>query len=119
MRSRNATSQLDHAFYALSDPTRRSILATLSRGEVNLTQLARRSKLSFPAVAKHVKVLERGKLIRRRADPRDGRAVIFELRTQAMSAGIDWLEKHRQYWQARFAELEAFVSANYLPGRRR
>jgi DNA-binding transcriptional ArsR family regulator len=117
VRSRNATSQLDHAFYALSDPTRRSILATLSRGEANLTELARRSKLSFPAVAKHVKVLERGKLVRRRPDPRDRRSVIFELRTQAMSAGIDWLEKHRQYWQARFAELEAFVSASYLPGK--
>jgi hypothetical protein len=36
-----------------------------------------------------------------------------------MSLGIDWLEKHRHYWQARFAELEAFVSANYLPERRR
>jgi DNA-binding transcriptional ArsR family regulator len=116
MRSRNATTQLDHVFYALSDPTRRDILAALARGEANLTQLAEQSSLTFAAVAKHVKVLERGKLIRRRADRRDRRAVVFALRPQPMQAGIDWLEKHRQFWQARFAELEAFVGAHYLPG---
>lgn len=118
MRSRNATSRLDHAFYALSDPTRRSILAVLSRGEANLTSLAERSKLSFPAVAKHIKVLERGRLIRRKPDRLDRRAVLFELRPAALSAGIDWLERHRRYWQARLAELDAFVSANYRPRER-
>lgn len=119
MRSKNATSPLDHVFYALSDPTRRDILAALSRDSSNLTQLAERSQLSFAAVAKHIKVLERGKLVRRRADRHDGRAVVFELRPQPMQAGIDWLEKHRNYWQARFAELEAFVSANYVPSKGR
>jgi DNA-binding transcriptional ArsR family regulator len=116
VRSRHATSQLDHVFYALSDPTRRDILASLTRRESNLTELAQRSKLSFTAVAKHLKVLERGKLVRRRVDQRDRRAVVFELRPQPMQAGIDWLEKHRRYWHARLAELEAFVKANYAPG---
>jgi DNA-binding transcriptional ArsR family regulator len=102
-------------FYALSDPTRRDILAALARSDANLTQLAQRSQLSLGAVAKHVKVLERGKLVRRRTDPSDGRAVLFALRPQPMQAGIDWLEKHRQYWQARFGELDAFVRAHYVP----
>jgi DNA-binding transcriptional ArsR family regulator len=115
MRSRNATTQLDHVFYALSDPTRRDILAALAHGEANLTRLAAQSSLTFAAVAKHVKVLERGKLIRRRADRRDRRAVVFALRPQPMQAGIDWLERHRKFWEARFAELEAFVGAHYLP----
>jgi DNA-binding transcriptional ArsR family regulator len=114
MRSKQATSQLDHVFYALSDPTRRDILATLAHGDANLTQLAERSRLSFGAVAKHIKVLERGKLVRRSADPSDGRAVLFALRPQPMQAGIDWLEKHRQFWHARFAELDAFVQAHYV-----
>jgi DNA-binding transcriptional ArsR family regulator len=115
VRSRSATSQLDHVFYALSDPTRRDILTALTRQQANLTQLAHRSKLSFTAVAKHLKVLERGKLVRRRIDQHDRRAVMFELRPRPMQTGIDWLEKHRHYWQTRFAELSTFVSANYVP----
>ena len=117
LRSKNATSPLDHIFYALSDPTRREILAMLAHGEANLSQLAERSSLTFPAVAKHVKVLERGKLVQRRTDRRDRRAVVFELRPQPMRAGIDWLEKHRQYWQSRFDELEVFVGESYVPGK--
>lgn len=117
MRSKNATSQLDHVFYALSDPTRRGILAVLAKGDANLTELAERSELSFGAVAKHVRVLERGKLVRRRVDPRDARAMLFQLRPQPMQAGIDWLEKHRQFWNARFAGLDAFVRANYVPAK--
>jgi DNA-binding transcriptional ArsR family regulator len=113
VRSRNANSLLDHVFYALSDPTRRRIVATLARGEVNLTGLVRRSRLSFAAVAKHVRVLERGRLVRRRPDPQDRRAVVFALRPRPMQAGIDWLETHRSYWQERFAELEAFVRAHH------
>jgi DNA-binding transcriptional ArsR family regulator len=111
MRSRNATSELDHVFYALSDPTRRQILSALSRGEANLTRLAARSRLSFAAVAKHVRVLERGKL----ADRSDGRAVVLELRPRPMKAGADWLDRHRCFWQERLAGLEEFVRDNYVP----
>ncbi len=115
MRSKNATGPLDHVFYALSDPTRRSILAFLAHEDANLTELTERSNLSFAAVAKHLRVLERGKLVRRRSDRRDGRAVVFALRTQPMQAGIDWLEKHRCYWHDRFDELDAFVASSYVP----
>lgn len=115
MRSRNATSELDHVFYALSDPTRREILSTLSRGEANLTRLAARSRLSFAAVAKHVRVLERGKLVRRRADRSDGRAVVLELRPRPMKAGADWLDRHRRFWEERLDGLEEFVRDHYVP----
>jgi DNA-binding transcriptional ArsR family regulator len=119
VRSKNATSKLDHVFYALSDPTRRDILATLARSDANLTELTERSKLTFAAVAKHVKVLERGKLVRRRVDRGDRRAVVFEMRPEPMQTGIDWLEKHRRYWRERFGELDAFVKANYVPSKGR
>lgn len=115
MRSRNATSELDHVFYALSDPTRRQILSTLARGDANLTRLAAQSRLSFAAVAKHVRVLERGKLVRRRADRSDGRAVVIELRPRPMKTGADWLDRHRRFWQERLAGFEEFVRDNYLP----
>jgi len=113
VRSRRATSLLDHLFYALSDPTRRDILAMLARAPANLTQLTNCSRLSFAAVAKHIKMLERGKLIRRRTETADRRAIWFELRPQPLDSGIEWLERHRDYWQARLDELEAFVSVHY------
>ena len=118
MRSRDATAPLDHLFHALSDPTRRRMLATLARGEQNFTQLAGGTRLSPTAVAKHLKALERGKLVRRRPDRSDRRAVVFELRPRPLQAGIDWMEKHRRYWQERFDGLEAFVAANYRPAKR-
>jgi DNA-binding transcriptional ArsR family regulator len=119
VRSRRATSALDHVFHALSDPTRRGILAALARDDANLTDLVERSRLSFAAVAKHVRVLERGRLVRRRTDPRDRRAVLFALRTEPMRAGVEWLERHRRFWESRFGELDAFVEARYVPSRGR
>ncbi len=119
MRSKRATAWLDDIFYALSDPTRREILAALARGDANVTQLAARSRLSFAAISKHLKVLERGRLIRRKNDRRDRRAFVLELQPRAMEHGADWLEKHRRYWHDRFAELEQFVAANYVPKARR
>ena len=72
-----ATAQLDLAFAALADPTRRAILARLSTGEATVTELAAPFDMSQPAVSKHLKVLERAGLI----SPRPGRA------TPAVPAG--------------------------------
>jgi DNA-binding transcriptional ArsR family regulator len=115
MRSKNATAPLDHIFYALSDPTRRDILETLSKGEAGVTQLAEKSHLTLPAISKHLKVLERGELIERKEDEKDGRAFVLALRPQAMGKATDWLEKHRQYWNDRFDELERFIQAHPDP----
>src|SRR5258708_14338751 len=109
MRSKNATAPLDHIFYALSDPPRRDILETLSKGEAGVTQLAEKSHLTLPAISKHLKVLERGKLIERKEDEKDGRAFVLALRPQAMGKATDWLEKHRQYWNDRLDGLERFI----------
>lgn len=115
MRSKQATAQLDHIFYALSDPTRREILTALSKGESSITELAQHSHLTFAAVAKHLRVLERGHLIKRRADKKDGRAKVLELRPREVEKAVDWLEKHRQFWKDRFTELESYVAENYSP----
>jgi len=121
VRSKKATSPLDDIFYALSDPTRRAILTTLSHGKANVTHLASQSNLAFPTISKHLKVLERAKLIRRKADAEDGRAFVFEPDPRSFERASDWLEQHRQYWSDRFDELDAFVSARQQPkgGRRR
>ncbi len=110
MRSKNATAPLDHIFYALSDPTRRAIVTSLVKGEANVSELVRNSQLSFPTVSKHLKVLERANLIRRKVDPEDARAFVFEPNPGTLRQATQWLERQRQYWDDRLDELEAFLS---------
>ena len=112
MRSKNATAQLDHIFYALSDPTRREILETLSQGDARVGDLAKKSHLTLPAISKHLKVLERGNLIQRETDKADGRVFKLGVNPRAMGEAVDWLEKHRKFWNDRLDELEAFMAAN-------
>ena len=112
MRSKNATALLDHIFYALSDPTRREILETLSKGDAKVSELAGRSHLTLPAISKHLKVLEKGQLIQRRTDAADGRVFQLALKPKTMGKAVDWLEKHRQFWNDRLDELEAFMASN-------
>jgi DNA-binding MarR family transcriptional regulator len=112
MRSKQAIAPLDHIFYALSDPTRRGILAVLSKGEAQVSDLAKKFDQSMPAISKHIKVLERGNLIQRKAHETDGRAQVLTLRGKELDKATDWLEKHRQYWNERFDELEKFLDQN-------
>ena len=112
MRSKNATALLDHVFYALSDPTRREILVTLSKGDAKVGELAGKSHLTLPAISKHLKVLEKGDLIQRKSDPADGRVYRLALKPKTMGRAVDWLEKHRQFWNDRLDELEAFMASN-------
>lgn len=115
MRSKNATAPLDHIFYALSDPTRREILSVLSKGEAQISELAQRFDLTLPAVSKHLKVLERGNLIQRKAHETDGRAQVLSLKADQLDKATHWIEKHRQYWNARFDELEHFLEQHPEP----
>ena len=107
--------QLSHTFAALADPTRRAILARLALGETSVTEIAKPFEMSMPAVSKHLKVLERGNLIERRAHETDGRAQVLALKAKEMDKATHWLEKHRQYWNARFDELEKFLEENPEP----
>lgn len=113
MRSKNATAPLDHIFYALSDPTRREILTVLSKGEAQVSELAHRLDLSLPGISKHLKVLERGKLIQRKAHATDKRASVLALKGEPMEKATDWLEKHRQYWNRQFEALEQFLESEH------
>lgn len=112
MRSKNATAPLDHIFYALSDPTRREILSVLSKGDAQVGELAQRFDLSKPAISKHLKVLERGDLIQRKAHETDGRAQVLALKAVQLDKATDWLEKHRQFWNHQFDALEKFIEQN-------
>jgi DNA-binding transcriptional ArsR family regulator len=99
---------LDNTFAALSDATRRGILARLARGEASISDLAAPCDMSLPAVSKHLRVLERAKLVERR---KDGRVHRCRLIAQPMKGAAEWIEKYRQFWERQFDSL-----AQYLEG---
>ena len=99
---------LDDVFLALSDPTRRAILDRLAQGEASGTELARPFPISVPAISKHLRVLERADLIRRR---KDGRVHRFRLAADAMREASTWLDKYRSLWETQFDSLAAYLEA--------
>ena len=103
---------LSATFAALADPTRRAILARLSRGESSVGDLAEPFDMSPPAVTKHLKVLERAGLIRRgrRAQWRPCGLTPAPLREVA-----EWVEPYRRLWEARLDRLEAFLAEQQDP----
>ena len=99
-----ATAQLDRAFAALADPTRRAILARLSTGEASVTELAAPFQMSQPAISKHLKVLERAGLISR---GRDAQRRPCRLDPRGLRAATDWLDDYRRLWERRYRRLKA------------
>lgn len=97
---------LDRVFHALAHPARRTILRRLTAGERNLTELGARLRMSFPAVSKHVRVLERAKLVRRRVV---GRQHLCRIEGRPLARAEAWLEGYRQVWEAKFQALDLLL----------
>ncbi|MDX1461367.1 MAG: metalloregulator ArsR/SmtB family transcription factor [Xanthomonadales bacterium] len=95
--------QLDQVFFALSDATRRSILARLSESSATIGELAEPFAISKPAITKHMKILERAGLIDRRIA---GRQHTCTLSTAGLRTAEDWINFHRRFWESRFDALE-------------
>lgn len=98
--------RLSATLSALSDPTRRAMLARLAQGEASVTELAEPFAMSLPAVSKHLKVLERAGLITRgrQAQWRPCRLEAAPLREVA-----DWVEHYRRFWEASLDRLEDYL----------
>lgn len=98
---------LSLTFAALSDPTRRAILTALADGEATVTALAEPFDMTLPAVSKHLKVLERARLIERssQAQWRPCRLAPAPLKDVA-----DWVEHYRDFWEQRFDRLDDYLS---------
>src|SRR5438270_12067262 len=94
---------LDRVFHALAHRARRAMLRRLADGERNLTELAAPLRMSFPAASKHVRVLERAKLVRRRVV---GRTHLCRIEGKALGQANAWLENYRRIWQANFQRLD-------------
>jgi DNA-binding transcriptional ArsR family regulator len=100
------TDRLSNTFAALSDPTRRAILARLALGETSVSKLAEPFAMSLPAVSKHLKVLERAGLITR---GRDAQMRPCKIDASALKEADDWLEEYRRLWEQRLDRLEDYL----------
>jgi DNA-binding transcriptional ArsR family regulator len=101
--------RLDITFQALADPTRRGMLASLAFGEKSIGELGEPFAMSFAGAAKHVKVLERAGLVRRR---KAGRQQICALEPAPLEEADRWLRQWEDFWNGRLDALEAAL-ANY------
>jgi len=100
------SQRLDATFAALADPTRRAILARLASGEASVTELARPFSMSQPAISKHLKVLERARLISR---GRDRQRRPRRLRAAPLAEANVWIERYRRFWETNFQRLDALL----------
>lgn len=97
-------SRLDRTLLAIADPTRRAILRRLSQGEARVTDLAQPFEMSLNAVSKHIRVLERARLVRRR---RAGREHFLSFDPQPLDEATTWIERQRSFWVTRLDALDA------------
>jgi DNA-binding transcriptional ArsR family regulator len=102
-----ATDSLSMTLSALADPTRRAILARLALGEASVTELAEPFEMSFPAVSKHLRVLEKAGLVAR---GRDAQFRPRTLRAEPLREVDDWLGTYRRLWEERLDRLEDYLA---------
>ena len=102
----NNQQALDSTFAALSDATRRGILARLATGEASVTELAKPYDISLPAVSKHLRVLESAGLVAR---SKDGRVHRCRLEAAPMKSAADWIAHYRQFWEAQLDSLQRYL----------
>lgn len=100
--------RLDTTFQALSDPTRRGMLASLALGEKSIGELAEPFRMSFAGASKHVKVLEEAGLIARR---KVGRTHLISIDAKPLEEAERWLRQWERFWNASLDRLQALVEA--------
>ena len=98
---------LDHTLIALADPTRRAILARLAVGEARVTDIAAPFPISLNSVSKHIRLLERADLVRRR---KRGREHLLALNPEPLEALAKWTQEQRALWAWRLGELDKVLT---------
>ncbi|MBS1183604.1 MAG: ArsR family transcriptional regulator [Proteobacteria bacterium] len=99
-------ADLDAIFMALAHPARRTMLARLGQGEATVGELAEPLGISLPAVTKHLKVMERARLISR---SRNAQWRPCRLEAAPLEVASGWIEEQRQVWEGRFTRLENYL----------
>lgn len=97
------------AFYAIADPTRRSILDLIRNQERSAGEIAQCFSVSRPAIARHVRVLREAGLVRER---RDATLRFYSIDAHALQGVDSWLAPYRLYWAARLVDLKRVVEAD-------
>jgi DNA-binding transcriptional ArsR family regulator len=98
--------RLGLTFAAIADPTRRAILARLSKGQAAVQELAKPFNMTLPAVSKHLKVLENAGLIER---SRDAQLRPCKLRARPLKEAASWIERYRACWEESFDRLDDYL----------
>lgn len=108
---------LSQTFAALADPTRRAMLARLSQGEANVSDLAEPflKDMSLPAVTKHLKVLEKAGLV---IKTREAQWRPCKINGEALKNAVDWMEQYRIFWEESFDRLDAYLKAVTHPKKK-
>jgi DNA-binding transcriptional ArsR family regulator len=102
-----AVDSLSSVFGALSDPTRRAILARLVEGDASVTELTAPFPMSQPAISRHLKVLEQAGLVSRR---RRATVRLSHLEAEPLREASDWLARYRAYWEESFERLDQLLA---------
>ena len=97
---------LNRTFGALADPTRRRILTQLAKGDECVTDLARPHAMSLAAVSKHLIVLEKAGLVKRR---RKGRVHSLALEAKPMREARAWIDRYRKFWEGNLDQFEKYL----------
>lgn len=101
-----STATLDRTFAALADPTRRAILARLTKGEATVTELAEPFEMTMPAVSKHLKVLEEAGLVSR---GRDRQFRPARLEAEPLREVAEWAHSYRDFWDESYERLDEYL----------
>ena len=96
LQAAESAGALNAAFAALADPTRRAILERLAQGETRVGDLVKPFAISGPAISRHLRVLEKARLIERKVD---AQWRICRLNAPGLRAANDWLEQYRGFWE--------------------
>ena len=99
-------SELDRTFGALSDPTRREILARLAEGPASISELTRPAGMSMPGLLKHVRILEQAQLV---TTEKQGRVRQCRLDPGHLDDAERWIQDHRRRWERRLDRLGSYI----------
>jgi len=113
-RAGAADGQLNQVFQALADPTRRAVIAQLSRSSASMSELARPFRMALPSFAQHLAVLEKCGVVQSR---KDGRVRRYRLVPQPLSVAEDWIVAQRAIWEQRLDQLEEYIATMKAQGR--
>jgi DNA-binding transcriptional ArsR family regulator len=107
---------LSSTFAALSDPTRRAILAQLAQGELSVKELSEPFSIAPPSITKHLKVLERAGLISR---SRDAQKRPCRLESAPLEQASQWLEQYRLSWEKSMLRLDRYLGTLEAKGEKK